>query len=119
MVKIFDAGAENKVESLVKEWIQYFLSHAQPELGGHWPKFGHMCPPEHEYQVECNLTFRIMFRYAINHVIRYCYGDVITILWRQNRPSIDLWLLFRDNGDSVNNNKSVNNNIKKRAWKDD
>ena len=55
----------------------------------------------------------ILFRHGNYHVIKYCYGHVVKILWRQNRPSIDLWLLFRDNGDSVNKNKSVNNtNIK-------
>ena len=55
----------------------------------------------------------ILFRHGNYHVIKYCYGHVVRILWRQNRPSIDLWLLFRDNGDSVNKNKSVNNtNIK-------
>lgn len=60
----------------------------------------------------------ILFRHGNYHVIKYCYGHVVRILWRQNRPSIDLWLLFRDNGDSVNKNKSVNNtNIKNELEK--
>ena len=60
----------------------------------------------------------ILFRRGNYHVIKYCYGHVVRILWRQNRPSIDLWLLFRDNGDSVNKNKSVNNtNIKNELEK--
>ena len=58
MVKIFDAGAQNKVEIF---GVDPIFSSAMRNRSGHWPKFGHTCPPnsEHEYQVPVRMQFDV------------------------------------------------------------
>ena len=108
---------------LSKIWIHSFevkpiLTKLFPTLP---PKYGNFTSRKMHALIYAKLWNEctcISFRHGNYHVIKYCYGHVVRILWRQNRPSIDLWLLFRDNGDSVNKNKSVNNtNIKNELEK--